>query len=165
MKFTSGIYVVRLIASLLVVCTVCCSCNGSCLAHLSAGHNRVIDVRAAVNWEVSRGFYYEVRDAGRVITPKTFFEYDDGSAKHSYSLVFAERQELVGVVENGVLVIIQDFQSGESWPRLRDDEVFSDPAVKAKWMNVFKRLKAENPRIQPAEDFEDKFGSELKSQP
>ena len=140
--------IVSKIAGIFAVCVVCSSCNDAHVAHLSVGRGRAIDIWAEASWEINRGIYYQARDGDRVITRKTFFDADDGGTRHTYTLVSAERQELVGIVENGELVIIQDFQTGESWPRLRDDEVSYDPAVQAKWRATFKRLKAENAALR-----------------
>jgi hypothetical protein len=45
------------------------------------------------------------------------------------------------------LFIIFDATSGESWPRLRADEVSQDPAVKQKWVTRYNQLVLENPNL------------------
>jgi hypothetical protein len=141
---SAALHRVNQATALFVVCVLCSSCGDPHVAHLLIGRGRAINIWAEASWEINRGIYYEVRDGDRVVTRKTFFEADDGKARHTYTVVFAERHQLVGVVEDGRLIIIQDFQAGESWPRLRDDEISYSPDVVAKWRAVFKRLRAEN---------------------
>lgn len=115
----------------------------------------MVDIWAEGWRECSRGIYYEVREADKVVTRKTFFETDDGNTRHTYTIISAEQQNLIGVLEGSDLVIIQDFRTRETWPRLNDNELSYDPAVKAKWRDTFKRLKAENPKLQLPADLEE----------
>jgi|GraSoiStandDraft_4_1057263.scaffolds.fasta_scaffold221497_2 hypothetical protein len=105
----------------------------------------------------SRPVYYEVKEAGRVVTPLTYIDSDNGNARHSYTTFYAEGGSLVAVLETTVtptkIVIMQDFAVGESWPRLRDNEVSTDESVKQKWERVFDRLRRENPQLPKPEYF------------
>ena len=103
----------------------------------------------------SRPIYYEVRESGRVFTPTTYIGNDDGNQGHTYQVFFAEGESLVAVLETTAtpaeIVIMQDFNSGESWPRLRENEVAREEFVKRKWQGVYERLRRENPQLPKPE--------------
>jgi hypothetical protein len=123
------------------------------IATLDAHSQRRIVFKADVCFENdSRPIYYEVWGPGRVVTPTTYLENDNGSTPHTFATFFAEGGSLVAVVEttvgsSGEIVIIEDFASSESWPRLRDNEVARDSIVKQKWQGIFDRLHRENPQL------------------
>ena len=111
---------------------------------------------AGVCWEVSRPIYYEITEDGRILVPKTYINGDGGHDEHQYMAIFAEGGSLVGVVETTggtrVLVVIQDFKTGESWPRVKDDEVSYEEKVVRRHQNLFDRLRKENPALQKPDD-------------
>src|SRR5262245_21251751 len=88
-------------------------------ARLDAGSNRLITITAENCWEVGRGLYYEVSSQGVVISPQSMIDVDEGSDNHSYSLIYAESESLVGVLDMAVtparIVAIYDFKSGQTW--------------------------------------------------
>lgn len=51
------------------------------------------------------------------------------------------------VDSNSPIFIVLDMESGESWPRLRNDEVSYSPAVKAKWRDRYIILAATNANL------------------
>jgi hypothetical protein len=103
----------------------------------------------------SRPVYYEVKEAGRVVTPITYIDNDDGAARHAYTTFYAEGGSLVAVLETTAtppaVVVMQDFSAGESWPRLLDNEVSTQKFVKQKWQTIFDRLRRENPQLPTPE--------------
>jgi hypothetical protein len=103
----------------------------------------------------SRPIYYEVKESGRVVTPTTYIGNDNGNQPHTYTSFFAEGESLVAVLETTAtpaeIVIMQDFNSGESWPRLRENEVAREEFVKRKWQGVYERLRRENPQLPKPE--------------
>ena len=103
----------------------------------------------------SRPIYYEVKESGRVVTPTTYIGNDNGAQPHTYTSFFAEGESLVAVLETTAtpaeIVIMQDFNSGESWPRLRENEVAREEFVKRKWQGVYERLRRENPQLPEPE--------------
>jgi hypothetical protein len=103
----------------------------------------------------SRPIYYEVSEADRVVTPTSYIGNDDGKEPHSFTTFYAEGESLVAILETTAtppkVVIMQDFNSGESWPRLRDNEVAREEFVKRKWQGVFDRLRRENPQLPTPE--------------
>lgn len=125
------------------------------IAELDVGPQRSVIITAGNCWEISRPIYYKVREAGRVIRPTTYI-HGDRNDSYAYAVVFAEGGTLVGVMETTLtspeLVIMQDFESGESWPRLRDDEVSYYEPVREKWRGIFERLRHENPNL-PMPDY------------
>ena len=68
-----------------------------------------------------------MKENGKVVTPLSAMTFDSGSDEHRYAVLSARGGSLVGVVDTTQtpheLVILHDFGAGESWPRLRDDEV------------------------------------------
>ncbi|MGB8703208.1 MAG: hypothetical protein WCD18_27630, partial [Thermosynechococcaceae cyanobacterium] len=132
-----------------------CSSRES-IAELDVQSQRTVIIMAGRCWEISRPIYYEVREAGRLVTPTTYISGDSGNEAHAYKVVYAESGALVGVIETTraqpELVLIQDFKSGESWPRLRDNEVSYEEPVQRKWKDIFERLRRENLQI-PTPDY------------
>lgn len=131
------------------------------IAELDVGQRRTVLITADNCWEISRPIFYEVTDGGKVITPTSYIDGDGGNDSHTYSVVYAEGGALVSVLETTrapqELVIMQDFKSGESWPRLRDTEVSYDLDVQEKWRGIFERLRRENPLLPIPKYFSDTF--------
>jgi len=126
------------------------------IATLDVRNQRSIVLTAEVCFENdSRPIYYEVSEAGRVVTPTTYIGSDNGNESHTYTTFYAERESLVAVLETTTkppeIVIMQDFNAGESWPRLRQNEVATQEFVKRKWQGVFERLRRENPQLPKPE--------------
>jgi hypothetical protein len=90
---------------------------------------------------------YDVRGPGGPLVPATCH---GAYAIHAPELAtaFAGDRRLACVYDaKHDWYIIFDKESGESWPRLREDDSPNDLAVKQKWLSRFRRLKAENPRL------------------
>jgi hypothetical protein len=126
------------------------------IAALDVRNQRSIVLTAEVCFENdSRPIYYEVSEAGRVVTPTTYIGSDNGNEPHTYATFYAERESLVAVIETTTkppeIVIMQDFNTGESWPRLLQNEVATQEFVKRKWQGVFERLRRENPQLPKPE--------------
>lgn len=123
------------------------------IATLDVHNQRRIIFTADVCFENdSRPIYYQVWESGRMVTPTTFVHNDDGAARHTFATFYAEGGSLVAVLDTTVgvpeLVVMEDFAAGESWPRLRDNEVATDKVVKQKWQRIFERLQRENPQLR-----------------
>jgi hypothetical protein len=113
------------------------------IAELDAGDNRIIAISAASCWEgIGRPLYYEVRDNGMVVISKTLFCVDMGE-EHSYSLIYAENQSIIGVLEittsSPNLRAIVDFRTRTSWPR---SEFYEG------WRIRIQKLRQENPEVE-----------------
>jgi hypothetical protein len=132
------------------------------VATFDCGDGRTIVITAANFWEVSQAVHYTVLVNGEVVSPKRYFTNANGNSGTllRFDTVTAEDNNLVGVVqisESGErdLVILHDFATGESWPRLRDNEVSYAPSVKKKWRRSFDRIQQENPTLRRPSDFEE----------
>ena len=115
------------------------------IATLEAGEGKKIFIFAESEWEVSRGILYEVRTLEGVQVKRTLFMFawPDDVNRLGFKLVRADGSDLVGVVENRdpkKLLIIHDFQTGESWCAHRG---FKDPAFRALGERLLKRLTEE----------------------
>lgn len=134
------------------------ACDPVPISALVVGKGRTIEITAQSCWEISRSVYYEVKENGKVVTPLYVITFDSGSDEHRYAIVSAKGGSLIGVVDTTQtpheLVILHDFRSGESWPRLRDDEVSYDEAVRKKWRDLFDQLQGENPQLHRPKYFE-----------
>ena len=134
------------------------ACDPVPISELVVGNGRTIEITAQSCWEISRSVYYEVKENGNVVTPLCAMTFDSGSDRHRYAMLSARGGSLVGVVDTSQtpheLVILHDFGSGESWPRLRDFEVSYDDAVRKKWRGLFDQLKSENPELNRPKYFE-----------
>lgn len=93
--------------------------------------------------------FYDVTRNGQTVVPETWLHLDLGEDQDfDVATAAADGGNLVCVYDRNAfkrLFILFDVRSGESWPRLRDDESSSDPAVEAKWAERYHRLLAENP--------------------
>lgn len=109
----------------------------------------------------ARAVYYRVEDGARTVVPTTYFgtqvEWRDELAA-----VYAEGGQLVGVVATTpappvaaqpLVIIMQDFRSGENWPRERDDETPCGETIKARGRELYERLKRENPGLPLPADY------------
>lgn len=128
-------------------------CSDTELARLNAGQNREFVISAdGDSWKVPRGIYYEIIDNGKIVSAKNVISFDRNDEEHAYTLIYAEHFSLVGLVETSTsphtLRAIYNFNSGESWPRLRNNESSIDINVKRKWRGIFERLKSENPDLR-----------------
>ena len=134
------------------------ACDPVPISTLVVGQGRTIEITAESCWEISRSVYYEVKENGNVMTPRYAMTFDSGNDEHQYAILSAKGGSLVGVVDTSQttheLVILHDFGSGESWPRLRDDEVSYNEAVRKKWRDLFDQLQSENPELNRPEYFE-----------
>jgi hypothetical protein len=123
------------------------------VATFDCGDGRMIFITAATCWAHSQPVYYTVVVNGKTVTPKWDFTDAHGDAKKArFEIVKAENSNLVGLVEvsdsgDRELVLVHDFATGESWPRLRDNEAKNEPSVQRKWQDYFDRLQRENPTL------------------
>lgn len=121
------------------------------IASLDVRRQRSIIITADRCWDNTRPLYYEVEEAGRVVTPATYIDSDGGDDSHEYTIFYAEDGALVAVLETTAtpphIVVMQDFKSGESWPRALSINAGSEELEKQKWRAVFDRLQRENPQL------------------
>jgi hypothetical protein len=105
--------------------------------------------------------YYRVDQQGKELVHTTFLDHDDGG-EYQFKVASADEGRLTCVYEvtrakdNTYYLLIFDAGSGESWPRLRDDETDWKPGVMDKWRERYRRLKAENPDLPTPDRFKDK---------
>jgi hypothetical protein len=96
--------------------------------------------------------YYRVDLRGKELVHRTFLEHDDGG-EYQFKVAFADGGRLACVYEInrgkdcGYYLLMFDASTGESWPRLREDEADWMPEVMEKWGKRYRRLKAENPEL------------------
>ena len=104
--------------------------------------------------------YYRVDAGGREVVGATFLEHDDGG-EYRFRVALADGGRLACVYEvtraadNHNFLLMYDAESGESWPRVRDNETNQRPSVVAKWRGRFRRLKAEHPELPSPEPFDE----------
>lgn len=104
--------------------------------------------------------HYRVKKDGRELVPTTVLGHHHGNDPVEMASFRTDDGSLVGLhrtptTSSDCLVFIMiDVESGESWPRLGDDESSSDPAVIAKWRRRYSRLKARNRDLPCATYFE-----------
>jgi hypothetical protein len=83
------------------------------------GAERRIIITGDPDWEISRPLHYQVVIGTHVSTAKCFFYALSPDEEAKFSVVTANKGELIGVVsEDGDVVIIHDFATGDSWPAL-----------------------------------------------
>jgi hypothetical protein len=126
------------------------------LATFSCGKGRKIVVTADNFWEISRPVHYRVRVNGETVVPTTSFDYVfELRASPKYHLVTAANRDVVGVVDamrdEKEVLVLHDFTTGESWPYQPRDVSWNTPPDdprRWKWVEPFKRLRAENPGLR-----------------
>jgi hypothetical protein len=103
--------------------------------------------------------YYRVDAGCREVVHTTFLEHDD-KGQYEFQVVQADDGRLACVYEvtraadSHYFLLMYDAESGESWPRLRDDETRQMPDVVAKWRERHRRLKAAHPELPSPEPFD-----------
>ena len=119
------------------------------VATLDAGSSREIRIWADVYMENCQRFYYEVRVNGQATVPLWFI--DCQSEEPSFDLLPSQDRNLVGVVETRrpeVLVAINDFTSGETWPRANDKDSWEETLIRGRRLRD--KLKADHPHLNLA---------------
>lgn len=163
--FISGVAVVTVVA----FCTICSWClwfdkpspRFSQTFDLGEGRTlQVWSIRDYRDWSdpCPLMVYYRVDCGQTELVHTTFLDHDD-LGEYRFKVVFADNRRLACVYqvthakEHSGLFLMFDDASGESWPRLRDDETPDDPEVIEKWSARFRQLKNENPEIPDVEGF------------
>jgi hypothetical protein len=116
---------------------------------LDAGGNREIRIWADTYFENCQRFYYEIRVNGQVTSPISFIDCQYEEPK--FRLLYSKDHNLVGVVEVArpeILVVINDFASGETWPRANDKD--SSVEKLSRGRRLKDRLNADNPQMNLA---------------
>src|SRR6266700_4491561 len=109
---------------------------------LDAGANREIRIWSDTYFENCQRFYYEVRANGHVTSPISFIDCQYKEPK--FRLLYSKDRNLVGVVEDTrpeILVAINDFASGETWPRGNDKDSWEEKLNRGRRLKD--RLKAD----------------------
>ena len=114
---------------------------------------------AESDFDRPRTLYYEVRREGRVVSPGTMIGLaPEGISPVGASTGSSADGSVVAVWSSSTargldsFVILYHLPSGESWPRLRDDETASQPAVQAKWRARYALLRQRYGALPSAED-------------
>ena len=108
-------------ALLILMVSMCTGCGRfKKIAQESLGSNRELILYADRDWEVSRGYLYEVVDNRRVVVPMTVMYFDDPSKTDPGFRVISSKDIAVVVTAErpSVAVVAHDFRSGLSYPRL-----------------------------------------------
>jgi hypothetical protein len=119
------------------------------LTTLDAGANREIRIWADTYFENCQRFYYEIRVNGQVTSPISFIDCRNEEPK--FRLLYSKDRHLVGVVEVArpeILVVINDFASGETWPRGNDKDSWEEKLSRGRHLKD--RLNADNPQMNLA---------------
>lgn len=121
-------------------------------AKINLGLERSVSVYVETCWEAGRAVYYEVREAGKEIVPRTFLGSDDGDDRYTLTAVSAEDRSLFGIFgptkSANRLFIMIDFKTGKSWPRLLGEVPYDEyDKAKRQASDLFDRLQRENPAI------------------
>lgn len=94
------------------------------------------------NDDVGDLLYYRVFKDGREVVPQTYLTNHKRNVPIQVQTGASADKTVVGLWSNNAFeLILYDLGSGESWPRLRDDEVSYYPAVQQKWSQRYKLLK------------------------
>ena len=92
--------------------------------------------------------YYEIRKGRRLAVPATYLgPAPEGEKPLDIRTASSPDGSIVAVWAPGELTILYHRPSGESWPRLRDDETSRMPAVRAKWRARFDLIRRQHAGI------------------
>ena len=119
------------------------------VAALDAGPNRAVLIWKDIYFENCQKFYYEIRVSGHVTSPPFFI--DCQYEEPTFTLIYSKDRNLVGVVKSEspeVLVAINDFSSGETWPRGNDRDSWKETLSRGRRLKD--RLKADHPQLNLA---------------
>ena len=100
---------------------------------LDAGSNREVILWADTYVENCQRFYYEIRVNDQVTSPISFIDCRDEAPR--FKLLYSKDRSLVGLVEKErpeVLVAINDFTSGETWPRANGSDSWEEKLNRGK---------------------------------
>jgi hypothetical protein len=107
------------------------------LSKIDVGNNRTVSIYSKSCWEGAMPIYYDAREAGKVIVPRTLWGHS--GEEFTFAFISAEDGTLVGVYDPNKSLdeffILIDFKSGESWSQ-------SAPGAKARF---HQRLLREHP--------------------
>jgi hypothetical protein len=147
---------VAVILTALVLCPVCALATAFLgrdfqpyteVAKIDVGNQRVVTLYAESCWEVSRGIYYDAREASRLVIPRTLLDFDQGFDQYSLTGIYAENDSLVGIAapprSKEDFIIIIDFKNSKSWPAFSDDYA----TFLKKGRELYARLVRENPGL------------------
>lgn len=105
------------------------------------------------DWDVGDTLLYEVRESGVEKVPKFYLCNHDRHRKLTILTASSKDGAVVGLwaKENATgdfpVFILFHLPSGESWPRLRSDEVSYDASVRAKWLERYLSLRRDSPDL------------------
>lgn len=119
------------------------------VATLDAGSNREFLIWKDIYFENCQKFFYEIRVNGNVTSPPSFI--DCQYEEPTFTLIYSKDRDLVGIVKNEspeVLVAINDFTSGETWPRAGDRDSWE--VTLARGRRLKDRLKSDHPQLNLA---------------
>jgi hypothetical protein len=85
--------------------------------------------------------YYRVFQDGREVVPQTYLVNHKRNVPIQVQTGASADKSVVGLWSDTFELILYDLGSGESWPRLRDDEVSYHPTVQRKWSQRYRLLK------------------------
>ncbi len=116
----------------------------------------VVHLFIQADWDVGDLLYYTITKDGAEVVRETYLTNHDRRGKlRIYTATSADRSVVGLWADRAELLVLYHVPSGESWPRLRDDEVPSAPEVLEKWHSRYQALRASSqslpaPRITPA---------------
>jgi hypothetical protein len=122
--------------------------NSGQIAQIALGQNRILHLWWEGDWDPDHHYplvYYAIKEGKHRIVPQTFIGFET-EERFDLKVVFTKDHMLVCIYDtqrwasrgtSEELFIIFDQQSGESYPRLRSDEVSHDPHVKQKWQERY----------------------------
>ncbi len=144
---TAAVFIVLLLCIgkfFIMVAFECGHNQDTLVTRLDAGDDRAIWIFGDSCWEVGRGLYYVVRDHGKTVSSKSFFDTDEGD-KHDYSLLFANNNSLVAVLDMTrkppEIALTYDFSS--------NDTLTAFVGTEGAWRYTLRQLQNDNPQVDP----------------
>lgn len=145
------------------VLAICCSCFLGLVIILHSeifstervdlGHYKLasgIEVTLSVRNDLDVGdvLYYAIQKDGVEVVRTTYItNHDRSDPLRVHTTASADQAVLAFWAEDTDLFILYHVPSGESWPRLRDDEVSYAPSVVAKWHARYLVVRGNNPKL------------------
>jgi len=117
------------------------------------GSGAKVELFIRADSDVGDCLYYRVERHGEELVHTTYLANHERHKDLDIKLFKSSDGSLIGLHssepegEDMIVFIIVDLESGESWPRLRDDEVSYAAHVQRKWNERYSKLKMDNPTL------------------
>lgn len=108
----------------------------------------VVRLFIQADWDAGDLLYYTVTKDGAEVVRETYLTNHDRKSKLRIYTATSADKSVVGLwADTAEVLVLYHLPSGESWPRLRDNEVAHTPEVLENWYSRYQALRANSPSL------------------